>query len=224
MRETRTPGDRFIDLVDHRLAPALEPLGFERRRAVLQRDSGEVRWLVELELAPWASPDNISFTLAWGVAVPGLDEVLGDDAMGPPSRVGQCPIHVRLGEGARGLEATWFTIGPVPAVPGLDRILDTRTAQRIVRRIDTELLPGLRKFDTLPAVQEHLVAALVRARGAAGESELRRIRWIAGLSLLLDERQNASRWLDYLEARSSASIAPDVVSERLAQLRQRCAS
>ena len=59
---------------------------------------------------------------------------------------------------------------------------------------------------------------------AAGEGELRRIRWIAGLSLLLGERENASRWLDYLEARSSATIAPDVVAERLADLRERCAS
>jgi hypothetical protein len=73
-------------------------------------------------------------------------------------------------------------------------------------------------------VQAHLVDTLVRGRGAAGEGELRRIRWIAGLSLLLDERENASRWLDYLEARSSAAIAPDVVAERLFPLRQRCAS
>lgn len=223
MREGRTLADRFLDLVDQRIAPALEPLGFERRRAVLERDGGDVSWLVELELAPWASPEKICFTLAWGVAVPCLDDVLGDDAAAPPSRPGQCPINGRLGEGASGLEATWFTIGPVK-VPGLERIVDARTAQGLLRLIDLELLPTLRRFDSIPAVQARIVESLVLGRGSAGEGELRRIRWIAGLSLLLGERENALRWLDYLEARSAASIAPDVVTERLALLRQRCAS
>lgn len=189
---------------------------------MLERDGGDIRWLVELELAPWTNPEKICFTLAWGVDVPGLRDVLGDDSVNP-SRVGQCPINARLGEGVTGLEATWFTVGPVP-VPWLDRVADARTAQAAVRLVHTDLLPALQKFDSIPAVQAHLVANLVRARGAAGEGELRRVRWIAGLSLLLDERENASRWLDYLEARSSSSIAPDVVTERLAALRQRCAS
>jgi hypothetical protein len=222
MREGRSPADRFLDLVDRRIAPALAPLGFERKRSMLERDSGDVRWLVELELAPWTNPEKICFTLAWGVSVPGLDEILGDD-MTPPSRVGQCPLNGRLGEGVTGIEATWFTIGPV-SVPLLDRIMDVRTAQGAVRMLETDLLPTLRLFGSIPAVQAHLVANLVRARGAAAEGELRRIRWIAGLSLMLGERENASRWLDYLEARSSSSISPDVVTERLAALRQRCAS
>ena len=43
MREGRTPADRFLDLVDRRIAPALAPFGFERRRSVLERDAGDVR-------------------------------------------------------------------------------------------------------------------------------------------------------------------------------------
>lgn len=223
MREGRTPADRFLDLVDRRIAPALAPFGFERRRSVLERDAGDVRWLVELELAPWTNPDKICFTLAWGVDVPGLAEILGDST-GPASRVAGCPIHARLGEGVTGLEATWFTVGPVPGVPGLERIVDARTAQGALHLVQTDLLPALQPFDSIPAVQAHLVSTLVHGRGAPGEDELRRVRWIAGLSLLLDERENASRWLDYLEARSSSTIAPDVVAERLSPLRQRCAS
>lgn len=222
MRASKTPADRFIELVDKRLAPALSPLGFERRRAVLECAVGDVRWLVEVELAPWASPEKVCFTLGWGVAVAGLDEVLGDNQA--PYRVSSCPIQARLGECVSGLEATWFTVGPVAALPGLDRIVDARTATTVLRAVHTELLPALEPLDNVPAVQAHLVDTLVRGRGAAGEGELRRIRWIAGLSLLLDERENASRWLDYLEARSSAAIAPDVVAERLSPLRQRCAS
>ena len=227
MREARatrhTPAERFLDLVDRRIAPALAPFGFERRRAVLERASDDVHWLVELELAPWTNPEKICFTLSWGIAVPGLNDLLGDDA-GPASRVAQCPIRARLGEGATGIEATWFTVGPVPGVPGLERIVDARTAQGVLHLVQTDLLPALQRFDSVPAVQAHLVETLVKGRGAAGESELRRLRWIAGLSLLLDERENASRWLDYLEARSSSAIAPDVVAERLGPLRQRCAS
>lgn len=222
MREARTAADRFLDFVDRRIAPALAPLGFERRRAVLERDAGEVRWLVEIELAPWTQPEKIAFTLAWGIAVPGLDEVLGDDMA--PARIATCPVHARLGEGISGLEATWFTVGPVRVLPGLERIVDARTASSVLHGVQSELLPALARFETVPAVQAHLVDGLVRARGAAGEGELRRIRWIAGLSLLLEERENASRWLDYLEVRSSAAIAPDVVAERLSSLRQRCAS
>jgi hypothetical protein len=223
MGESRTPADRFLDLVDRRIAPALAPHGFERRRAVLARDAGDVRWLVELELAPWTNPEKICFTLSWGVAVPGLEDVLGDPG-GAATRVAACPIHARLGEGVTGLEATWFTVGPVRAVPGLAQLVDSRTAQSAVHLLQTDLLPALQRFDSIPAVQAHLVETLVRGRGAPGEGELRRLRWIAGLSLLLDERENASRWLDYLEARSSSTIAPDVVAERLAALRQRCAS
>lgn len=223
MGESRTPADRFLDLVDRRIAPALAPFGFERRRAVLARDAGDVRWLVELELAPWTNPEKICFTLAWGVAVPGLEDVLGD-ATSAATRVAGCPIHARVGEGVTGLEATWFTVGPVRAVPGLAKVVDARTAQSAVHLLQTDLLPALQRFDSIPAVQAHLVETLVRGRGAPGEGELRRLRWIAGLSLLLDERENASRWLDYLEARSASTIAPDVVAERLAGLRERCAS
>jgi hypothetical protein len=219
----RTPADRFLDLVDRRIAPALAPLGFQRRRAVLERGGEEVTWLVELELAPWTNPEKICFTLAWGIAVPGLDEILGD-ASSPPSRVGQCPISGRLGEGVTGLEATWFSVGPVPHLAALEKVADARTAQHALRLIQSDLIPTLQRFDSIPAVQAHLVEHLVRGRGAPGEGELRRLRWIAGLSLLLDERENASRWLDYLEARSASTIAPDVVAERLASLRQRCAS
>jgi hypothetical protein len=218
----RTAADRFLDLVERRIAPTLAPLGFERRRALLERDGGDVRWLVELELAPWTNPEKVCFTLAWGIDVPGLDEVLGDPAS-VPSRPGQCPVNGRLGEGMTGLEATWFTVGP-SRFPGMDRLVDARTAQHAVHLIQTDLVPTLQRFDSLPSVQAHLVEHLVKGRGAAGEGELRRVRWIAGLSLLLGERENASRWLDYLEARSSVTIAPDVVAERLAGLRARCAS
>jgi len=223
MREGRTLTDRFLAIVDERITALLVPMGFERRRTILECDRGEVRWLVEVELAPWTNPEKICFTMAWGVAVPGLEDVLGDDAR-PPSRASQCPVTARLGEGTTGLEATWFTVGQVPAVPGFDRLADARTGQAVVRLLQYDLLPALQRFDSIPPVQAYLVDHLVRGRGAAREGELKRLRWIAGLSLLLDERDNASRWLDYLEARSSSTIAPDVVAERLASLRQRCAS
>ena len=219
---TRTPTDRFVDLVDRQLAPALAAHGFDRRRAVLECDRGEVRWLVEIELAPWTTPEKICFTLSWGVDVPGLDEILGDPTP-PASRPAHCLVHGRLGEGATGVEATWFTIGPAK-VSGMERVADARTARHAHHLLQTDLVPMLQRFDSIPAVQADLVEHLVKGRGVAADSELRRVRWIAGLSLLLDERDNASRWLDYLEARSSFAIAPDVVADNLATLRARCAS
>jgi len=218
-----TPTDRFVALVGEHLAPALEPLGFERRRAVLEHDRGDLRWLIEVELAPWTTPERIAFTLTWGVAVWGLDEVL-DDPMGPPQRVDSCPVKGRLSVGHDGIEARWFEIAGSRGPHALRRIADTRTANAVVGAALHEVVPTLRQLDTVPVVQAHLVEGLVRGRGAPAAGELARIRWIAGLSLLLDERENASRWLDYLEVRSSATIAPDVVADSLAELRERCAS
>lgn len=228
MRGARSVADRFLAMIDTRLVPALSPHGFERRRAVLERDLGELRWLVEVDLAPWTNPEKICFTLTWGVAVPGLGAVLDDASSSTPARVASCPVRGGLREGGSGVETTWFTVGPVhPLVRGFGvaaELLDARTSVALRRAIDAQVLPALRALDSIPSVQAHLVDGLVRGRGAAGETELQRIRAIAGLSLLLGERANASRWLDYLEVRSSAAIAPDVVAERLAALRQRCAS
>jgi hypothetical protein len=222
MRETRTPADRFHDILERGLAPALASLGFRRRRALLECDRGEVRSLIELELAPWTNPEKICFTLAWGVIVPDLDVVLGDGA-GSASRADECPVHGRLGESRSRFAAMWFTVGPTP-VPGAHRLVDAHTTRALLRSTELDVLPSLARLETIGDVQAELVEGLVRGRGAADDDELRRIRTIAGLSLLLGERDNASRWLDYLEARSSVAIAPDVVAERLAALRQRCAS
>jgi len=224
MRAGRAVVDRYLELIEHRVAPTLTAAGFAPfDDDLLVCELGDVTWLVAVELAPWTTDERLSFTLAWGVAVPGLEAVLGEGADELPSTPAGCPIAGRLGERANGVDAAWLTIGPV-RVPGLERAADVRTAQTFARLLSGELLPTLRLLDSIPAVQAHLVSNLVRGRGAAANGELKSIRWIAGLSLLLGERDNASRWLDYLEARSSASIAPDVVSERMAPLRQRCAS
>lgn len=213
-----TPTDRFVAIIGDHLAPALAALGFDRRRAVLEQHRGDLRWLIEVELAPWTSPESIAFTLAWGVAVCGLEAVL-DDPSGAPTRVSECAVKGRLGTA---VEAQWFEVGPGRGP--LRRIADARTATAVVAAATTVVVPALERFPSVPEVQSHLVEGLVRGRGAPAAGELARIRWIAGISLLLGERENASRWLDYLEARSSATIAPDVVAERLADLRERCAS
>lgn len=224
MRAGRAVVDRYLELIEHRVAPTLTAAGFvPLDDDLLACELGDVTWLVAVELAPWTTEERLSFTLAWGVAVPRLEAVLGNDEDDLPSTPAGCPIAGRLGERANGVDAAWMTIGPV-RVPGLERAADVRTAQTFARLLSGELLPTLQLLDSIPAVQAHLVSNLVRGRGAAANGELKSIRWIAGLSLLLGARDNASRWLDYLEARSSASIAPDVVSERMAPLRQRCAS
>jgi len=222
MRASRTIVDRYLALVEHRVVPVLASIGFVAADGAFTCELDDVTWLAEIELASWSTEEKLCFTLAWGVAVPGLDDVLGEEAS-TPDRPWECPINGRLGERVAGLEAAWFAVAPA-RVPGLEVAVDARTAQAFARLATAELGPTLAQLDSIPAVQARLVANLVRGRGAAANGELKSIRWIAGLSLLLGERENASRWLDYLEARSSASIAPDVVSERMAMLRRRCAS
>lgn len=221
MREARNPIDRLRDIIEGRLAPALGRAGFVWDRATLVSDHDDVRWMIEVEQATWSTPARICFTVAWGVAVPGLDEVLGDAGVRAPG-VDGCLVRGRLGETPSRLEAAWFSINA--AMPPLDRVADARTTGSLLRLVDAAVLPQLEAFGSIADVQAHLVEGLVRGRGAAGDDELRRIRAIAGLSVLLGAPANASRWLDYLEARSSFAIAPDVVAERLAALRQRCAS
>jgi hypothetical protein len=221
MREARNPIDRLRDIIEGRLAPALSSVGFAWDRTTLVSDRGDVRWMVEVDQATWSTPARICFTIRWGVAVPGLDEVLGDAGVRAPG-VDGCLIQGRLGETPSRLEAAWFSVNA--AMPPLDRVADARTTGSLLRLVDVDVLPRLAAFDSIADVQAHLVEGLVRGRGAAGDDELRRIRAIAGLSLLLGAPENASRWLDYLEARSSVAIAPDVVAERLAALRQRGAS
>lgn len=221
MRDVRHVTERFLDVIRHHLTPALAALGFERRRGNLARDVGDIVHIVEVELAPWTTRERIAFTLTWGVDVPMIDRVLDDP--GRPSRVETSLITGRLGADANGLDGRWFTVGPALVVP-LAALADRRTGGALARDALGDVVPALDWFDSVAAVQAHLVVGLRRGRGAPDGNELRRIRWIAGLSLILGERENASRWLDYLEARSSSTIAPDVVAARLAGLRLRCAS
>jgi hypothetical protein len=94
----------------------------------------------------------------------------------------------------------------------------------VVHGLRDEALPALLQLDTAAAVQAHLHERLVTRRGLPSDEELLTIRRIAALSAVLGDRANAGRWLDHLERRSAAAMAPDVAAARLAPLRQRLAS
>jgi len=220
MRDGRALDLRLRDIIDRRLAPALARAGFEAEREGFVAERGDVRWEIEVEQARWSTDTRLCFTLVWGVDVPVVDEVLGDGDVRAPG-IESCLIRGHLGQTPSRLEATWLLVNV--AVAPLDRVADARTAGTLLRLVDG-LLPQITRFRDVADVQAHLVENLIRGRGAAGDDELRRIRAIAGLSVLLGANENAVRWLDYLEARSSVALAPDVVAERLSALRQRCAS
>lgn len=212
-------------LVRSEVEPALGRLGFAPSGAAWRARLGEVGQVVEVEVAPWSRPERIAFTLAWGVHVPGLAEVLDDEPAGP-RRVGTCPVRGRLGE-ADGAEPTWHVIAtlprPIATLRAATDAADSRIALLLVRAVEVELTPRLRALDSVEAVHAELAAELVVAARVPSEGELAAIRAVAALSLLRGERDNAGRWLDYLQARSSATMAPDLVAERLAGLRARCA-
>jgi hypothetical protein len=127
-----------------------------------------------------------------------------------------------VGERDDRLDPRWFEFRTLPwPVAG---VATTALTNHVLNDVASEVLPKLRTLDSPAAVQRFLSATLVTGRGAPSVDELRTIRRIAALSLLLGDRENAARWLDHLEARSAAAMAPDLVAERLAPLRELLAS
>lgn len=209
MRPSRSPEERFEALVERRIAPALEGLGFARGRRSFVADRGEVRWLLGFEPAPWSKPTRLSLTVVWAVDVLGLRRLLEEP---------RCPLEGRVGQDRGRLQPRWYTVPNGWAAP----VLEGRLAGEIVHDVRTEVLPTLVRLDDATAVQQALVADLDPRPSAPSAAEAARLRAIVAISLLRGERANAVRWLDYLQARASRVTAPDVVAERLAPLRELC--
>jgi hypothetical protein len=196
--------------VVRRLHQGLAPLGFERAKGCLAiGGSDDVVWVLDLALAPWSRPERVCATLGWSVHVPGMGDVFGDP---------DPPVSGRLGA-HRGLDPQWVELHPRPSL--VAAVEDARAAARLLDGFHAEVLPALERLATAADVQRHLHATLLDVpRGAPTEDELRTIRRIAALSVVMGERQNAARWLDHLEARSAAAMAPDIVHERVDDLRR----
>jgi hypothetical protein len=221
-RADRRTADRFRDLVRHRLVPGLASLGFTERLpgTLVATEAQGVVWLLDLEVAPWSNPQKVCFSVAWGVHVPGLDEALGDPPVSPT--IAAADVAGRLGADEHGMDPAWFELRSFPKL--IAEVRDAALAGTMLGRIVDEVMPELESLSTPVKVQRHLYDGLVTGRGVPKDDELRTIRRIAALSLVLGDRDNAAKWLDHLEARSSAAMAPDLVAERLAPLRQRLAS
>src|SRR3954470_9362018 len=101
MTGARGTADRFRDLVRSRLLPGLADLGFTARLpgSLAATEAHGVVWLLDLDVAPWSSPQKVCFTVTWGVHVPGINEVVGDPAPEVPT-VETSAISGRLGEKA----------------------------------------------------------------------------------------------------------------------------
>ncbi|MCU1483804.1 MAG: hypothetical protein JWN67_550 [Actinomycetia bacterium] len=223
MAGARGTADRFRDLVHRRLLPGLADQGFADRLpgSLAATEAFGVTWLLDLDVAGWSTPEKVCFTVSWGAHVPGVDEVVGDPAPEVPT-VAASAVHGRLGVTGPSIDPVWFEMKSMPRP--LAAMTDTQLANHVLTGVAEEIVPILRTLSTPVEVQRHLHAGLVTGRGAPSADELQTIRRIAALSLLLGDRRNAARWLDHLEERSSAAMAPDLVAERLAPIRERLAS
>lgn len=223
MTGARGTADRFRDLVHRRLLPGLVDLGFGHRLpgSLAATEATGVCWLLDLHVAPWSSPQKVTFTVAWGAHVPGIAEAVGDPEPEHPTIEG-CVVSGRLGQRDPVVDPRWFDLRSYPRP--VAAVSDQALANQVLSAVRTDILPALRSLSTPVEVQRHLHKHLVTGRGTPGANELRAVRRIAALSLLLGDRTNAARWLDHLEARSSTAMDPDLVAERLAPLRERLAS
>src|SRR5947209_12492501 len=114
----RRLGDRYHELIHGRLLPRLIEVGFvpnESPGMLAFADGAGVRWVLDVEDAPWSTEHRWSFTLAWGVAVPGLEEALGDP---PPAGTGiaACALSGRVGEREDRLDPRWFELRALPPI------------------------------------------------------------------------------------------------------------
>jgi hypothetical protein len=209
VRPNGSPEERLTALVDTRLEPGLAELGFSRTRSGFVARAGQVRWTVGLERAPWSRPGKLAFTVLWGVDVVGLRRLLHEP---------RCPIEGRIGQGPGDLQPRWYTL-PNGPFAGL---LENRLAAGLLHDVRSDLLPRFEELADAAAVQRALAADLDPRPSAPSAAETARLRAIVAISVLRGERENAMRWLDYLQARSSRVTAPDVVAERLAPLRELC--
>jgi hypothetical protein len=213
---------RLESLIEDRVLPYLTGFGFDPDdRVVASRWLAEVRWLVDVEVAPWSNDERLAFAVSWGVHVPGLEDALGDPEP-TGSVIDACLVHGRLGERPGRVDPRWFEVrthrGPIGA------LRDATLADAVVHGLRDDVLPALRRLESAAAVQASLHERLVTRRGLPSDEELLTIRRIAALSAVLGDRANAGRWLDHLERRSASAMAPDVAAARLAPLRQRLAS
>lgn len=205
----------LAELVEGRLAQELAELGFARRGSSFVVRHPEVTWLLAAEPAPWSTEERAVFSVAWAVEVPGLRQVLGDQA--PPGP----PVRGWLGQTRAAREPCWFRLSGT-TVPLLGPLRLARVAGEVARRVETDAVPQLCHFPDARAVQRHLAAGLDQRLTAPAPAEVAAIRRIAAISVLHGDLGNAARWLDHLEARSARVTSPDLVAERLAPLRRRC--
>jgi hypothetical protein len=141
--------------------------------------------------------------------------VLGDQA--PPGP----PVRGWVGQTRTAPEPRWFRLG-VTTVPVLGPIRLARAAGEVAHHVETDALPRLLDLPDAVSVQRRLVADLDERPTAPSPGEVAVIRTVAAISVLRGEHDNASRWLDHLEARASRVTPPALVAERLASLRERC--
>ena len=223
MKGDRGTADRFRDLIQRRLLPGLTALGLDDPApgSLVATEADGVLWMLDLPIAPWSNPSKVCFTVAWGVHVPGLDHIVGDPEPEVPT-IETCAVSGRAGEREDRLDPHWFELRAFRwPIAGF---AETNLANQVLGTVAGEILPKLHTLDSPAAVQRFLHTSLITGRGAPSVEELSTIRRIAALSLLLGDRDNAARWLDHLEARSAAAMAPDLVAERLAPLRELLAS
>lgn len=208
------PADRFRDLIRRRLLPGLAEIGFDSTPGVLaSKPADGVHWLLDIELAPWTTPERICFAAAWGVYVPGLSAAMGEPEPLLPG-LGDCPVQELL---ARDDEApTWFELRARPWP--LSFAQDVATANSFLGAVVGTALPRLRELTSVAEVQAHIYEGLVSAP-VPGPDELVSIARVAALSHLLGDRDNALRWLEHLRDRSVLSMSPELVESRIAPLR-----
>src|SRR5437762_10847265 len=157
MKGDRGTADFFRDLVQGRLLPGLEALGFADRvpGSLVACEADGVVWMLDLPVAPWSNSSKVCFAVAWGVHVRGLDEIVGDPVPETPG-VDTCALSGRLGDREDRLDPRWFEFRTLPwPVAGM---ATTTITNHVLSGVASEVLPKLRTVESPAAVQRFLSA------------------------------------------------------------------
>jgi hypothetical protein len=194
---------------------ALRPLGFAKGGATYRREVDGLLWLLDVQRSQWNSKERISFTLNWGVFVPGLFSLYSNRPDAGRPRVSQSCIHGRVGDLMPGGLDHWWDIRADDVVP----MADERVADELRQGHVGYVLPFLEAFKERQDVIDYLEHSGVQQ--VAFDPRAPAIR-LAYLGILYCLRGDRDRCCDAITSAEEAAVKSSAgFREHLAALRAR---
>ena len=138
------------------LNPILKPLGFTKRKNVYVREDRELSWVIHIQRSDWNSATEASFTLNGGVYVPGVASTYVNKQERKSLNLADCVVYARIGMLSESRLDCWWNLRINDDVASVE----TEIGMDIKRRVENDVLPFLKRFETKEDVIGFLEAPL----------------------------------------------------------------